>query len=258
MNTTKIIEEITQRTFEVIKKVYDFQREANLENKKNLTEIGSRILFPKYSEKRKTSEKDRIKDRISEQELRFIFVEQLNKYAVEENMDLYYSVETPTDESYVFDEDNGGPKVVSKSNKTDGGENENNINKGVSARIDLVIMAKEADGTFKRVALIEFKAHNPDVNDYKKDICKLINEEENNPECLKYFIQIINVKNLKRTLKNITEKIKDTNALKEKGKKLEYCINYRCFNIHPDVEQKEMIKGEITDKGNELIINDNK
>lgn len=238
MNTTEIIEiieDITQRSFDVIKKVYDFQREAKPENKKNLTEIGSRILFPKYSEKRKTSEKDRIKDRISEQELRFIFVEQLNKYAVKENMDLYYSVETPTDESYVFDEDNGGPKVVSKSNKTDGGENENNINKGVSARIDLVIMAKEADGTFKRVALIEFKAHNPDVNDYRKDICKLINEEGNNPDCLKYFIQIINVnaKNENKTWENIkNKKIIAINDLDGRNEKKEmYSIEYRCYNL---------------------------
>lgn len=235
-NISKIIEEITRRSFKVIKKVYASQREAKQENKENLPEIGSRILIPKYSEHRKPSEKDRTKpsekDRISEQELRFIFVEQLNKYADENNIDLYYSVETPTDKSYVFDEDNGGPKVVSKSNKTDGGENENIINKGVSARIDLVIMAKEADGTFKRVALIEFKAHNPDVNDYRKDICKLINEERDNPDCLKYFIQIINVKNEQRTWNNIeNKKITAIDDLKEK-KNIEYSIEYRCFNLN--------------------------
>lgn len=214
-NISKIIEEITRRSFKVIKKVYASQREAKQENKENLPEIGSRILIPKYSEHRKPSEKDRI----SEQELRFIFVEQLNKYADENNIDLYYSVETPTDKSYVFDEDNGGPTVVAPKGK------------GVSARIDLAIMAKDA-GNFKRIALIEFKAHNPDVNDYRKDICKLINEERDNPDCLKYFIQIINVKNEQRTWNNIeNKKITAIDDLKEK-KNIEYSIEYRCFNLN--------------------------
>lgn len=245
-NLKNAIDSILKETFKEISNAYKWQKEKRDNSESAAGSSKSLIVFPKYKD---TNDK-KYKTRVSEQELRFIFVETFNNH-FNNNRNKFYSVETPTNKSYVFDKDNGGPKVVS-----DKGKNEKN--KGVSARIDLVIMAKEADGTFKRVALIEFKAHNPDVNDYKKDICKLINEEENNPECLKYFIQIINVKNLKRTLKNITEKIKDTNALKEKGEKLEYCINYRCFNIHPDVEQKEMIKGEITDKGNELIINDNK
>ena len=248
-NLKNAIDSILKETFKEIYNAYKWQKEKRDNSESAAGSSKSLIVFPKYKDTNDTNDK-KYKTRVSEQELRFIFVETFNNH-FNNNRNKFYSVETPTNKSYVFDKDNGGPKVVS-----DKGKNEKN--KGVSARIDLVIMAKEADGTFKRVALIEFKAHNPDVNDYKKDICKLINEEENNPECLKYFIQIINVKNLKRTLKNITEKIKDTNALKEKGKKLEYCINYRCFNIHPDVEQKEMIKGEITDKGNELIINDNK
>lgn len=219
-NISKIIEEITRRSFKVIKKVYASQREAKQENKENLPEIGSRILLPKYSEHRKPSEKDRI----SEQELRFIFVEQFNKECAKEDCDLYYSVETPTDKSYVFNEDNGGPKVVAPEEE---GE-------GVSARIDLAIMAKDA-GNFKRIALIEFKAHNPDVNDYRKDICKLINEEwEDNPDCLKYFIQVINVKNEQRTWNNIeNKKITAIDDLKEKDKKEnEYSIEYRCFNLN--------------------------
>lgn len=239
------IEKILEDTYDEIYNVYIENKEIS---KKNPVcgKSKSLIVFPKYKGNDDKDKEDNTSDegedpykdgtRISEQELRFIFVEKFNQH-VNKNRNFFYSVETPTTKSYVFNEDNGGPKVDSG---------------GVSARIDLVIMTKGA-GEFKRVALIEFKAHNPGANDYRKDICKLINEEENNPECVKYFIQIINVKNQKRTLKNITEKIKDTNALKEKGKKLEYCINYRCFNIHPDVEQK-MIKGEITDKGNELII----
>lgn len=113
------IEEIIDKTFKVIKQVYNNQREACPGNE----QAGSRILFPKYSENRKSNERDRI----SEQELRFIFVEQLNKHADEKNIDLYYSVETPTMNPYVF-KDKDNPKVDED---------------GISANIDLVIYTKK-------------------------------------------------------------------------------------------------------------------
>lgn len=194
---SEIIEEITRRSFKVIKKVYDFQREANPENKKNLTEIGSRILFPKYSENRKTPEIDRI----SEQELRFIFVEQLNKYADEKNIDLYYSVETPTEDSYDF------------SNTPEPSEG------GVSARTDLSIY----DNQFKRICLIEFKALNPVDKSYEKDILKLKRESAG----LKYFIQIIKNYN-DRTKENLNNK---TETMKE-------VINYKCYCLEKGEEVK--------------------
>ena len=211
-----VIEKVLKDTFYEIYYAYkEHKEDTKNENTKNSK---SHIVFPKY--------KNNEEIRVSEQELRFVFVEKLNQNICDDNK-YYYSVETPTGKSYVFDEDNGGPKVVSQ---TDEENNENN--KGVSARIDLVIMAKDA-GNFKRVALIEFKAHNPDVNDYRKDICKLINEEwEDNPNCLKYFIQIINVKNEQRTWNNIeNKKITAIDDLKEK-KNIEYSIEYRCFNLN--------------------------
>ena len=165
MNTTElqgIIESIIDETFKVIKNVYDFQKESNPENKKNLSEIGSRILFPKYSEHRKSQEKDRI----SEQELRFIFVEQLNKCAQKQNIDLYYSVETPTDDSYDFSKE--VPELSAD---------------GVSARTDLTIHDKH----FNRICLIEFKALNPTRKNYEKDILKLQRASTE----LKYFIHVI-------------------------------------------------------------------
>ena len=190
MNNKEIIEEITQRTFEVIKKVYDFQRETNPKNRKSLQEIDSRILFPKYSEHRKTSEIDRI----SEQELRFIFVEQLNKYADEKNIDLYYSVETPTDDPYDFSKD------IPETSEG-----------GVSARTDLSIH----DKNFNRLCLIEFKALNPKKKNYEKDILKL---QRGSVE-LKYFIHIIKNYN-KGTIKNLKEKTCKIKATD---------IQYRCY-----------------------------
>ena len=222
---------VLKNTFDEISYVYNEHKEgvknANTNNSK------SYIVFPKYkSNDPKGSKEKKSKTRISEQELRFIFVEQLNKY---NNLDLYYSIETPTQKSYVFSEDKGGPKVVGETDK-----------KGVSARTDLVIYTKN-DNQFIRAALIEFKAHNPDINDYRKDICKLINEEADNG-CLKYFIQLINVKNRITTLNSIKEKTKNADALKENGKDINYCINYIGFNLYPKTGHKFII-GAIKDNG---------
>lgn len=184
-----VIDEVTKRTFNVIKNVYDYQRESNPKERKVLSEIGSRILFPKYSDHRKSKDIDRI----SEQELRFIFVEQLILYANENDLDIYYSVETPTGNPYKFS----------------GVENPELSDSGVSARTDLSIH----DGQFKRICLIEFK--NPKSSGFEKDILKL--EQENSD--LKYFIQII--KNYDtgtiNKLKNMTEKMNSAH------------IEYRCY-----------------------------
>lgn len=68
------VRKIIAQTFEVIKKVYDTQKEK-FGNSSESCESGSRIIFPKYSGRYRNGE-----TRISEQELRFIFVEQFNKY----------------------------------------------------------------------------------------------------------------------------------------------------------------------------------
>lgn len=208
MSNSKIkdaIDDIIDKSFKVIKNVYKYQKES-IDKQKSLPEIESRILFPKYSKIHKDEEKEKGKerDRISEQELRFIFVEQLNKIANEH--DLYYSVETPTKNAYVFSKDKGGPKV-----------DENN---GVSARTDLVIHKIDNDN-FRRVALIEFKALNPVETNYQKDFCKLENEECD----LKYFIQIIKNSDA-GTIDNIKKKIANKKS----------DIIFRCYCLDRGVE----------------------
>lgn len=208
-----VICEITKKTFEVIKRVYDHHNEY-VDSQKDMTssDVGSRIIFPKYSSG---------DTRISEQELRFIFIEQFYAYIEEKKkanplapINLYYSVETPTEKKYIFSKDKGGPKVDAK---------------GVSARTDLTIYEKEGD-KFTKKALIEFKALNPVIENYEKDFCKLNNEEETS---IKYFIQII--KNYdKGTLKSIKDKIK---SKKDN-------INYKCYCL----DTGENITREITDK----------
>ena len=188
--------------------------------------------------------------------MRFIFVEQFNKPDKAKKNGLFYSIETPTGNFYDF---NGVPHVVERK--------DHDIKKGQkgagrSANIDLVIYQKK-DDTIKRIALIEFKAHNPDEKDYRKDICKLINEESES-DCLKYFIQIINngsdfndfrnleLKGHKRnTLRSIQNKMKNPDELRHKTNKNDdypiYEITYWCCNLNLDKPQK--IKGIINKDG---------
>lgn len=224
MSNKEIIEEIITKTFGVIQNAYDSQKESSI-----TPLYESFIVFPQKADDDDGNDRP---DRISEQELRFIFVEQFNKLEATKKKQLFYSVETPTKSFYYFSGEDG-PKCIPKGEHDD---HKGEKGAGRSGNIDLVIFQKN-DENINRVALIEFKAHNPDKNDYRKDICKLINEEANNG-CLKYFIQIINVKNQKRTLENITDKIKDVDALKEQGKNIDYCINYRCFNLYSKVVHK--------------------
>lgn len=199
-----LIDKIINNTFKVIKEVYVHQNE-NKPNKKS-SNVGSRILFPKYSSG---------DTRISEQELRFIFVEQFyayinndeNKEKSPELINLYYSVETPTEKKYIFSKDKGGPKVDAK---------------GVSARTDLTIYEKEGD-KFTKKALIEFKALNPVIENYEKDFCKLKEEKPS----LKYFIQIIKNRD-KGTIDSIADKIKNKNKNNN--------IVYKCYCLEKETE----------------------
>lgn len=209
MNYKEIIEKIIENTFDEIKKVYEYQKEFNAVQSPQ--KIDSRIIFPKNSNG---------EDRISEQELRFIFVEQLEYYLSKNNIsNICYSLETPTKKKYVFPKE-GSPRVASADDEKN--------KKGVSARTDVAIYQKEED-KFKKVALIEFKALNPSKRSYEKDFCKLNNEGESEG-ILKYFIQI--VKNHDGgTIESINDKIK--------SKKDD--VIYKCFCLGTGEEIGEEI-----------------
>lgn len=184
------IEAIIKLTFDVVTKVY----EHNLEkNKGGFSAKNSRILFPQLRGSENT--------RISEQELKFVFVEQLYKYLESEdgkNWDVYYSVETPTIHGYV------GFSTPSPEKDDENGR---------SGCIDMVIH----NSSGARICLIEFKAKNPGVSDYTKDFCKLKEEGVG----LGYFLQIVENTD-SGTKTNIEDKVKAY-----KGKALHYCY---CLN----------------------------
>lgn len=192
------IKTIIDCTFKIIKNVYDYQQEISERTK---GDFGSHIIFPKKRQEEAIETKQDI-TRVSEQELKQIFIEQLNK-EIEKGWDVYYSVETPTEKKYRF-------KGKDKPEQDESGR---------SANFDLVIH----NNKFERIALIEFKANNPKPNDYLKDIVKL-NEENYEGKVLRYFIQIVRNSN-DRTKDNLQEKMKGYEDIYwcyslEKGKRI--------------------------------------
>lgn len=198
----KHIDVIIKNTFNTISEAYRTQ----MENQKigTYNNNSSRIIFPLKRESKDKKEEFRI----SEQELRFVFVEEFNKYC-SKNWDAYYSVETPTSKRYDFSNKEMPCKV--------------DYPNGQSAMVDFSIFLKEQD-KLTRVALIEFKALNPDKQSYMKDYVKLLNEDQK----FVYFIMIVKSAN-DRTIKSIAEKIKASydNAGLDTEKKVEF----RCLDL---------------------------
>lgn len=181
VETTKdnkeIILDIISEAFKHVKNAYELSKEPN-------SSKDSRLIFPK---KRDES------IRVSEQELRFAFVEEFLKYVKKKKKDWYYAVEVPTKIKYDFS-DKKNPKVAEEG-------------KGKSASFDLAIYAK-GDNNFNLIALLEFKAENPKKFDYHKDLVKLENEKKGDNEVLRFFIEIVK-KADEGTPKNIESKLKD-------------------------------------------------
>lgn len=173
----EIILGIISKAFVHVKKAYKLTQEPN-------SSEPSRLIFP-----RKRDESIRV----SEQELRFAFVEEFLKDEEAKAKDWFYAVEVPTKDIYDFT-DKENPKVAEEG-------------EGQSASFDLVIYTKDCND-FKPIALLEFKAGNPDKFAYHKDLVKLENEKEGGNEVLRFFIEIVENSNF-GTKMNIDSKLKD-------------------------------------------------
>jgi len=174
----KALKEIIVETFDTIDKIYENR------NSEITCCDGSRLIFPCYSNLNKTNQHQ---VRVSEQELKFVFIEKFCKYCDHNNLEYYYSIETPSQNKYVFSEKiESGKQVPRKAEEGD--------DSPVSARFDMAIHNKKRE----IVALVEFKNNESDSNKYEKDFIKL-HEEKENRICL--FIDLIEASN-SGTLKN--------------------------------------------------------
>lgn len=170
-------------TFDVFREL----RENKVSDRTNLTIPNYR---PRKGEHNYMEKKE---ERISEQELRFLFVEQLFKQQLLPK-GFHYSIETPTSGIYKFSD--GKTKVVERG-------------KGMSGNFDLTINNNEGD----TVAIIEFKAKLPEKHSYKKDFCKLWNPLEGK-EILRYFINVFETMN-QDTRTSVINKIKSEDYFKK-------------------------------------------
>ncbi|MCL7765057.1 hypothetical protein MPF19_16660 [Polaribacter sp. Z014] len=146
------------------------------------------LIFPMKTKRKKDYEEES-EDRISEQELRQLFID---KFKAKAYPDLYFSIETPTKAKYKFGEADKG---------TEQGEELKNIKvdeKGQSALLDMCVF--KSDGKdYNRILNIEFKHGNAPLKDIAKDVLKLMHEKENGA-----FIFLLDNTN-KGSLNNIRE-----------------------------------------------------
>lgn len=187
----QFIEDIIQKTFEEIDRVYS---NSITINESDIVLSGSRLVFPKYSSSNK-SNPDKL--RVSEQELRFAFVEIFSKKCESCNSKYYYSIETPTEEKYIFSE----KVTIGKNYPRKADEQDLSNNKGESARFDLTIYNSE----HKRICILEFKNNDSNPDNYKKDFLKLSTEGK---DCLCYFIDLIEASDSGTLIKGIMPRIK--------------------------------------------------
>lgn len=201
-NTKKRIEELISKTFNAIQDAYNYQTE-NAPKIDHPNRIGlSRIVFPKNR---------KMPIRISEQELRFVFVEQLIK-TIDEGWNVYYSAETPTKDGYKeFKNKKGGQPRQDKD--------------GRSGVFDLVIF----NDKLQRIALIEFKANNASKHEHKKDFVKLNNPKEGDENVLRYFIEIIKSYD-NDTLSSLQGKIEENEPI------------FRCWSLEDGKDITEEIR----------------
>lgn len=220
----KHIEEIIDLTFKKVQYSFDYQKE-NVKPSGSAQECLTRLVFPSYANEDKT--------RISEQELRFVFVEAFNEYCKEKKLPLFYSVETPTRDKY-----SGFSKT--KDSQSDPRQDDN----GRSAEFDMVIFELE-DNILKRRCLIEFKANNASELEHKKDFVKLNtpkeceNSDGEKDVMFRYFIEILGSYN-KGTISSLQNKIKES-----KGNNTIFI----CYSLNKDKKDKgERIEKKIFEK----------
>jgi len=159
-------------TVAICKEVLNRLSKMGYETKVN--ESSERLIYPKKIKAKVTN----VVDRISEQELRFLFVEEF-KIA---KPDLYYSIETPTNKKYFFGKSYDDITAITN---------------GQSASLDMCIFERDSN-VYNRILNIEFKHKNTSIKNIGKDVLKLLHEDQNGA-----FIHLLNNTRNKKTLWNV-------------------------------------------------------
>ena len=211
----KAVSVIIKKTFEKLVDIYSSHKEHH--DKEIIRGEKSRLIFPCYGEHRDNEV------RVSEQKLRFAFVESFYEYCSEENhLDLFYSIETPTQSKYSFIDKNKPHKC---------NENDDDYDSAKSASFDLVLY----DNEMQRRAYIEFKANNASKVEHLKDLCKL-SKDPTNDNTLCYFIEIVKSHDDK-TIESLKQKLSVENNMKKKI----MCI---VCDINEEKEEENVIVGK--------------
>ncbi|WP_055436953.1 hypothetical protein [Lacinutrix algicola] len=146
----KVLERLSIMTYEK----FDDKRIVN----KNISlDLNRQLIFPLKIQGKELNQVDRI----SEQELRQLFIEEFKIT----HPDLFYSIETPTQEKYKF----GKSYEEIKQNR------DKHIR---SASIDMCVF-DSGDNGFNRLLNIEFKHKNTKDKNIAKDVLKLMREKQN-------------------------------------------------------------------------------
>jgi len=117
-----------------------------------------RLVFPK---KRGKNKKNKDVIRVSEQEARIVYCNVLN------NLNYFYSVETPTENKYKLSGKTGVSALSDLSVYTYIEEDNENNNKN-----------NDEKKYFKKIVNVEFKANSPVKKNFVKDIKKIVKEKE--------------------------------------------------------------------------------
>ena len=161
MEIKEVINEVINESFRILSEL----KKTGFSNE-------TKLIIPNRKDCKNSTDDPDSKDaiRVSEQELRFVFVEQLNKKL---SSGYYYSIETPTDDKYKFSENGKECKPVRGI--------------GQSGNFDLTIQ----NANKEKIAIIEFKSKSATHHSYAKDLCKLWNKDEGKEDkTLRYFINV--------------------------------------------------------------------
>jgi hypothetical protein len=196
-----MMEALIERTKIIVNEAYMHHREFHAKTPLMEGKPSTLLVFPRFFHGKEDETTGWT--RISEQELRFAFVQAFHEYVCEHKCKYYYSVEPPTVDSYTFSKvENNKRKKIDPI-----------IGKGQSGNFDMAIY----DENLKRVCLIEFKSGYVTPQAINEVKAKLTNKKELGEKTKCYLIymvkenandiQVVNNIQTKKIILNVTTNI---------------------------------------------------